>query len=175
MSTCSKDLNQKDRTDRSYWCVSEERWVGKWVEGFSGSGLQSAFQFYHFSATVISSGRWSLSHELNNYSLMYISSFFLLTLFKFELKLDSLWEYCHWKIVLWSFYLSDCEGAFWKSMYCRNWILNNGIPSREFDIKAEGDFSSSKFFMLNANNKLLKHSWKGNRCDEMFVKVVWPG
>lgn len=64
---------------------------------------------------------------------------------------------------------------FEKNICCRNWIWDNGIPSRECDIKAEGDFSNSKVFMLDANNKLLKHSWKGNRCNEMFVKVVWPG
>lgn len=128
--------------------LCEGCWLGKWIEGFLGSSLQSALQFYHFSATVIFSGRWSLSHELNNYSLMYISSSFLLTLFKFELKLDSFWEYCHWKNVFWSFYLSDCEGAFWKSIYCRNWILSNAIPSRECDMKAEGDFS--RFKILHA-------------------------
>lgn len=126
--------------------LREGCWVGKGIEGFLGASLQSALQFYHFSATVISSGRWSLSHELNNYSLMYISSSFLFTLFKFELKLDSFWEYCHWKIVFLSFYLSDCEGAFCKNIYCRNWILSNGIHSRDCNIKAEGDFSRFKIF-----------------------------
>lgn len=39
-------------------------------------------------------------------------------------------------------------------------------------LKQKETFPGSNFFMLDANNKLLNHSQKGNRCDEMFVKVV---
>lgn len=39
-------------------------------------------------------------------------------------------------------------------------------------LKGKEAFPGSKFSMLGANNTLLKHSLKGNTCDEVFVEVI---
>lgn len=39
-------------------------------------------------------------------------------------------------------------------------------------LKGKETFPGSEFSMLGANGTLLKHNLKGNRCDEVFVKVI---
>lgn len=42
-------------------------------------------------------------------------------------------------------------------------------------LKEKESLLGSKFFMLDADNTLLKHNLERNKCDEVFVKVIWSG